>query len=77
MAPIVPARSPIAAILRHTFSGSFRCAASAISQPHSIRPFAMSWHTWLIYLLAAVGLSLTLGPNSLLALTHGALHKGS
>lgn len=34
----------------------------------------MSWHTWWIYLLAAVGLSLTPGPNSLLALTHGALH---
>jgi threonine/homoserine/homoserine lactone efflux protein len=28
----------------------------------------------LIYLVAAVGLSLTPGPNSLLALTHGALH---
>ncbi len=34
----------------------------------------MAWHTWLIYLVAAVGLSLTPGPNSLLALTHGALH---
>jgi threonine/homoserine/homoserine lactone efflux protein len=34
----------------------------------------MSWHTWLIYLLAAGGLSLTPDPNSLLALTHGALH---
>ena len=34
----------------------------------------MAWHTWLIYLMAAVGLSLTPGPNSLLALTHGALH---
>jgi homoserine/homoserine lactone efflux protein len=31
-------------------------------------------HTWLIYLLAAAGLSLSPGPNSLLALTHGALH---
>jgi threonine/homoserine/homoserine lactone efflux protein len=31
-------------------------------------------HTWLIYLLAAIGLSLSPGPNSLLALTHGALH---
>jgi len=30
--------------------------------------------TWLIYLLAAVGLSLSPGPNGLLALTHGALH---
>ena len=34
----------------------------------------MSFHTWLIYLLAAIGLSLSPGPNSLLALTHGALH---
>ena len=34
----------------------------------------MGLHTWLIYLVAAVGLSLTPGPNSLLALTHGALH---
>jgi threonine/homoserine/homoserine lactone efflux protein len=30
--------------------------------------------SWLIYLLAAAGLSLSPGPNSLLALTHGALH---
>ncbi len=34
----------------------------------------MAIHTWLIYLLAAIGLSLSPGPNSLLALTHGALH---
>ena len=34
----------------------------------------MELHTWLIYLLAALGLSLSPGPNSLLALTHGALH---
>ncbi len=34
----------------------------------------MALHTWLIYLVAALGLSLTPGPNSLLALTHGALH---
>lgn len=34
----------------------------------------MSLNTWLIYLLAAVGLSLSPGPNGLLALTHGALH---
>lgn len=30
--------------------------------------------TWLVYLAAAIGLSLSPGPNSLLALTHGALH---
>jgi threonine/homoserine/homoserine lactone efflux protein len=35
---------------------------------------AMDLHTWLIYLLAATGLSLSPGPNGLLALTHGALH---
>jgi threonine/homoserine/homoserine lactone efflux protein len=34
----------------------------------------MTLHTWLLYLVAATGLSLTPGPNSLLVLTHGALH---
>ena len=34
----------------------------------------MDIHTWLVYFLAAVGLSLSPGPNGLLALTHGALH---
>src|ERR1700692_1972498 len=34
----------------------------------------MDFSTWLIYLLAAAGLSLSPGPNGLLALTHGALH---
>jgi len=34
----------------------------------------MEFKTWLIYLLAATGLSLSPGPNGLLALTHGALH---
>lgn len=34
----------------------------------------MALDTWLIYLLAAAGLSLSPGPNGLLALTHGALH---
>jgi len=34
----------------------------------------MELHTWLVYTLAALGLSLSPGPNSLLALTHGALH---
>jgi threonine/homoserine/homoserine lactone efflux protein len=34
----------------------------------------MHLHVWLIYLLAAIGLSLSPGPNGLLALTHGALH---
>lgn len=34
----------------------------------------MALHTWLLYIVAAIGLSLTPGPNSLLVLTHGALH---
>lgn len=34
----------------------------------------MNLDSWLIYLLAAIGLSLSPGPNGLLALTHGALH---
>ena len=34
----------------------------------------MDPHAWLIYLLAATGLSLSPGPNGMLALTHGALH---
>jgi threonine/homoserine/homoserine lactone efflux protein len=34
----------------------------------------MQLHTWFIYLAAAIGLSLSPGPNGLLALTHGALH---
>ena len=34
----------------------------------------MDLNTWLIYLVAAIGLSLSPGPNGLLALTHGALH---
>jgi threonine/homoserine/homoserine lactone efflux protein len=34
----------------------------------------MRLETWLIYTLAALGLSLSPGPNSLLAMTHGALH---
>jgi homoserine/homoserine lactone efflux protein len=34
----------------------------------------MSVDTWLLYLLASIGLSLSPGPNGLLALTHGVLH---
>jgi threonine/homoserine/homoserine lactone efflux protein len=34
----------------------------------------MDLRIWLLYLLTAVGLSLSPGPNGLLALTHGALH---
>ena len=34
----------------------------------------MELHNWLLYLAAAIGLSLSPGPNGLLALTHGALH---
>jgi threonine/homoserine/homoserine lactone efflux protein len=34
----------------------------------------MDFNVWLIYFLAATGLSLSPGPNGLLALTHGAIH---
>src|SRR5689334_13396866 len=34
----------------------------------------MEFHNWLLYLAASIGLSLSPGPNGLLALTHGALH---
>ena len=34
----------------------------------------MDLDVWLVYLLTAIGLSLSPGPNGLLALTHGALH---
>lgn len=34
----------------------------------------MSFNLWLLYLVTAIGLSLSPGPNGLLALTHGALH---
>ena len=34
----------------------------------------MAFDTWMIYTLAAIGLSLSPGPNSLLVLAHGALY---
>lgn len=34
----------------------------------------MALNTWLLFLAASIGISLTPGPNGLLALTHGALH---
>jgi threonine/homoserine/homoserine lactone efflux protein len=34
----------------------------------------VDFQTWLLYLAAAIGLSLSPGPNGLLALTHGAIH---
>ncbi len=34
----------------------------------------MQFDTWLLYLVSSIGLSLSPGPNGLLALTHGALH---
>ncbi len=34
----------------------------------------MALQTWLLYMLAATGLSVSPGPNSLLALSHGALY---
>jgi threonine/homoserine/homoserine lactone efflux protein len=41
---------------------------------HNISTTPMALHIWLIYLAAVAGLSLTPGPNGLLALTHGALY---
>ena len=37
---------------------------------------AMALNTWLLFLVTSVGISLTPGPNGLLALTHGALNGG-
>lgn len=34
----------------------------------------MQFETWLVFLVASIGLSLSPGPNGLLALTHGAMH---
>ncbi|MCX5545561.1 LysE family transporter [Paraburkholderia sp. CNPSo 3076] len=34
----------------------------------------MAFHTWLIFLLTSVGMSLSPGPNGLLAMTHGAMY---
>jgi len=34
----------------------------------------MDLHVWLLYVVAVLGLSLSPGPNGLLALTHGAVH---
>lgn len=34
----------------------------------------MHFNTWLIFLVTCIGLSLSPGPNSLLVLTHGAIH---
>jgi len=45
-----------------------------LAPPCSTQEADMAWHTWLIYFVAALGLSLSPGPNGLLALTHGALH---
>ncbi|WP_315737898.1 LysE family translocator [Bradyrhizobium sp. SZCCHNR1093] len=36
----------------------------------------MTLNTWLLFFVTSVGISLTPGPNGLLALTHGALHGG-
>ena len=51
-----------------------RCPRSLDSNGHRLQHCSMDLHTWLIYVMAAVGLSLSPGPNGLLALTHGALH---
>ncbi len=42
--------------------------------PTAYRMCFMTLDTWFVYLLACIGLSLSPGPNGLLALTHGAIH---
>jgi homoserine/homoserine lactone efflux protein len=42
--------------------------------PSPTTEILMTLETWLVYLAASIGLSLTPGPNGLLALTHGALY---
>jgi len=34
----------------------------------------MQSDTWLLFLLTSIGMSLSPGPNGLLAMTHGAMH---
>src|SRR5690606_23584378 len=41
--------------------------------PTAYRMCFMTLDTWFVYLLACIGLSLSPGPNGLLALTHGAI----
>ena len=48
--------------------------AATVAQWRLARETRMNLQTWALYGVAAVGLSITPGPNSLLALTHGALH---
>ena len=57
-------------------SHAFRAGASRPfrSVPPRLHTDAVELNTWLLYLAACIGLSLTPGPNGLLALTHGALH---
>lgn len=45
-----------------------------LGQIARFQALSMSLQTWFIYFLAAVGLSLSPGPNGLLALSHGALY---
>src|SRR5262245_19155967 len=41
---------------------------------HRSEHITVDFHTWLIYVVAITGLSLSPGPNGLLALTHGAVY---
>lgn len=67
-----------AAVFCEARSGTHCRAARRTS--HSIQPCfwsfiaGMQFQTWLLFLLTAVGMSLSPGPNSLLAISHGALH---
>lgn len=50
------------------------CSCCSPRKRNEFDGVALDIHVWLIYTLAATGLSLSPGPNGLLALTHGALH---
>src|ERR1700688_1607429 len=54
--------------------GSATTANPSSASSRCVEKKDMDFNTWLVYLLAAIGLSLSPGPNGLLALTHGALH---
>lgn len=58
------------------FAGKTRNAAHFLSSAPRNPPSAktMDVNTWLLFLLTSVGLSLSPGPNGMLALTHGALY---
>jgi homoserine/homoserine lactone efflux protein len=60
---------------RGTVAVRRRCAAPIVHPEVFFQErTVMDLHTWLIYVAAVTGLSLSPGPNGLLALTHGAVY---